>query len=617
MALIELKYCSYIGTNKSKTVVYDDIQHKIVSGTASNDVCTGLPPSVLYEHIVFDEVTGLSWKYTVYPNSVHPYAYVMSAPHQGAISKPVIENVAVTPATPPQSNGVVEVTASTFMPPLRYKLDTGSWQSSNVFTGVAAGVHTITVSDSVYGTSLDNAVSQEVTVGPIGDVKITAVDVVDATTEEGGMITITATTSSHPIYYSIDGGNTWDWRNIYADLAPGTYHVFARDNGGAVDSRTVYVHQPFAVAIEPYINVPEVNALRFVFPVAPGFGGLLHLQERHAGFYQKPYFLPVQQSDPTVLQIQSSYETNTLEVRALDNTLVHTFTAEKKSDNLGQEVTVNGVLAAAGSMQTKMFFPGTIGLPDVVREGNLVRITGTVNMDGVYNISEVVPNPKVDFPYFLINIGYKATGPNASCTAQFLDAVLPYEAYEFAIDWTAVPPGRYNLLLKGVLMEDTYTAYGEPIDLRPSWPYTVLLSYKNIDNNYGIDYTTGLEHVIRFAGKFFERTNSGQKETHRDSKNRLVKVSAWKQRQVKLEAWRLPPWVHERLELAFDHDYFTINGVEYQTGEDYDWTYHEDYSLVDGEITVTQVNDYFNENSDDSGDVDSGYLRVNEGYLKI
>lgn len=609
MALIELNYCSNIGVNRAKTVIYDDVMHKVVSGSADSiPSCVGqVSPQVLYEHVYYDAVSGQSWLFSVHPAFSHPYAYVLSAPVQ-YVPKPVIDSINVTPATPPQKNGVVEVVASGGSPPFQYRLNNGNYQSSNVFTGLAPGEYVVTVRDSLF-----NSVSEEAAVGPIGDVKITNIDVVDATAEEGGIITITATASEHPIYYSIDGGNTWDWRNIYADLAPGSYRVFARDDTGAVDSMTVYVHQPFVSVAEPFIGIPEVNALRFVFPSAKGFAGLLHAQEVHPGFYQKPYFLPVQQSDPTVIQIQSSYDSNVLEVRSLDGLLVHTFSATKKSSNLGQEVTASAVLEAFGSGKTKMLFNRfEDAMPEAAKVGGLVRIGNTTHMNGVYTVAEVVAPT-----YLVVNMPYLGTGPNATCKATFLDSVLPYEVCEFEIDWNEVLPGKYKLIMKGSMDGSTYEATSEPIDLRPSHKGTVLVSWKNIDNNYGIDYTTGIEHVIRFAGKFFERTSAGQKETHRDSKNRLIKVSAWKQRRVKLEAWRLPPWVHERLELAFDHDYFTVNGVEYQTGEDYDWTYYEDYSLVDGEIMVTQVNDYFNENSDDSGDVDTGYLRVNEGYLKI
>ncbi len=64
-----------------------------------------------------------------------------------------ITNVAVTaPTCIPGSTGTITVTASGGAPPYQYKMDNGSFSSSNIFTGLAEGVYTITVQDAVNAT---------------------------------------------------------------------------------------------------------------------------------------------------------------------------------------------------------------------------------------------------------------------------------------------------------------------------------------------------------------------------------------------------------------------------------------------------------------------------------
>jgi hypothetical protein len=64
-----------------------------------------------------------------------------------ASNAPVIQNITTTNANCNQDDGTITVIATGGQPPLMYILDGGTPQSSNVFTGVAGGPHTIAVVD--------------------------------------------------------------------------------------------------------------------------------------------------------------------------------------------------------------------------------------------------------------------------------------------------------------------------------------------------------------------------------------------------------------------------------------------------------------------------------------
>jgi hypothetical protein len=62
----------------------------------------------------------------------------------------------------------------------------------------------------------------------------------------------------------------------------------------------------------------------------------------------------------------------------------------------------------------------------------------------------------------------------------------------------------------------------------------------------------------------------------------------------------LPPYLHEKLAVAFDCDLVKVNGVEYQSNDSYsDPSYIDRYVLANSSIKLEQVNWLGAYNSDD------------------
>ncbi len=133
-----------------------------------------------------------------------------------------IASVSNTDATCSQANGVITINATG--PNLQYSINTGAtFQSSNVFQNVSAGIYNIVVRDSVVTTCEANTThTLNGTDGPV----ISAVNTSDSTTfaANEGIITILATGPAG-LKYSLDAGLNYSTTNTFSNLGIGTYNI--------------------------------------------------------------------------------------------------------------------------------------------------------------------------------------------------------------------------------------------------------------------------------------------------------------------------------------------------------------------------------------------------------
>lgn len=169
----------------------------------------------------------------------------------------------------------------------------------------------------------------------------------------------------------------------------------------------------------------------------------------------------------------------------------------------------------------------------------------------------------------------------------FTDPITVHEAY---INLNDVPDGRYYV--KIAVSDPVFTpltAISEPFSLKEFHPNTTLLTYRHSRNKFDIVYSTNLEHVIRVESKFYKRQPVSSRSVYRSCNNELVKLASSHQRKFLLETFRLPPYLHEKLTLVLDHDHLYLNNLPYQTEEDYEFEYSDNYSLSNGSVKVEQV----------------------------
>lgn len=131
-------------------------------------------------------------------------------------------------------NGTITANGNGGVAPRQYSINGITFQAGNVFTGLAAGVYTVTVMDAVGCTNIT-----AVTVASTGGPTATATSVAATCNNSNGSITITGTGTA-PFQYSING-TTFQVSNTFTGLAAGTYVALVRDAAGCIGGVSITV----------------------------------------------------------------------------------------------------------------------------------------------------------------------------------------------------------------------------------------------------------------------------------------------------------------------------------------------------------------------------------------
>ncbi|RYY64640.1 MAG: T9SS type B sorting domain-containing protein, partial [Chitinophagaceae bacterium] len=165
-----------------------------------------------------------------------------------------IVDVTIPTSTPPTAtaastpsgcvaNGTITVTAAGGTGPYTYALDGGATQSGNVFNAVAAGPHTVVVTDSKSCSST----AVPVTVAGSPAPTATATSTPSGCSPVNGTITVTTQTGSAPFTYALDGG-AFGASNVFNGVASGAHSVQVKDNNGCTVAVNVTVGATPAIA---------------------------------------------------------------------------------------------------------------------------------------------------------------------------------------------------------------------------------------------------------------------------------------------------------------------------------------------------------------------------------
>jgi hypothetical protein len=153
------------------------------------------------------------------------------------ITNPVtLSAVTTLTSCPGVSNGSITVNATNATNPIQYSINNGLFQSSNVFTGLAAGTYSIK--------TLDGNGCQNLTFVTVNDgTGITATVVQTPVTCSGannGILTITNPTGTGPYQYALDAG-AYQGGNVFTGVTQGLHTVKVKDATGCIYTTTITV----------------------------------------------------------------------------------------------------------------------------------------------------------------------------------------------------------------------------------------------------------------------------------------------------------------------------------------------------------------------------------------
>lgn len=146
---------------------------------------------------------------------------------------PIKTSAAVTNATCGNNDGRIVETVTSGTPPYQYSIDGVNFQSSNIFSTVPAGKHTIIVKDAAGLLKMDTATVMD------NCPTLTAISTA-ATCGNSGSITAAVAKGVAPFQFSIDGVN-YQGSNSFAGVAAGNYTVAVKDASGNSSSTAVSV----------------------------------------------------------------------------------------------------------------------------------------------------------------------------------------------------------------------------------------------------------------------------------------------------------------------------------------------------------------------------------------
>jgi uncharacterized repeat protein (TIGR01451 family) len=132
------------------------------------------------------------------------------------------------------STGQIEVTPSTGTPPYQYKINTGTWQTSNLFVGLAAGLYKIYVQDSLG--LIDS--SQLLTLTQPTVAAITAIAVTPPSCGGlcDGSFQVSASGGTPPYKFAFwPPPYIFNTNGLFTSVCPGTHSILIEDNNGCID----------------------------------------------------------------------------------------------------------------------------------------------------------------------------------------------------------------------------------------------------------------------------------------------------------------------------------------------------------------------------------------------
>jgi hypothetical protein len=198
-------------------VTYTLFNGTVQIATNNTGVFTGLSPNITYTIVATINLSCSGAQATT--------TFIVPGPTVSA---------AVTNTSCGNNTGTITATA-TGAAPLTYSIDGTNFQAGAVFSGLGAGVYTVTVKDA-------NGCKSTVTAtvlnsnGPLVSFSSTNADCGN----NNGTITATVTGGTAPYTYSIDGV-TFQSSNIFIGLTGGTYTLTVKDNNGCINAVAVTI----------------------------------------------------------------------------------------------------------------------------------------------------------------------------------------------------------------------------------------------------------------------------------------------------------------------------------------------------------------------------------------
>jgi hypothetical protein len=455
----------------------------------------------------------------------------------------------------------------------------------------------------------------------------------DVTVAGGSDGTITVSVSGGSGSYTVSWADDPTTSLFRSNLPKGTYTVTITDTITAeVVTLIIDVEEPeIVLRVGTFFDVPMMNSMRWVVNPVKNHDNISTFQNTRNTLFRDmvyPGFRCTDYAEKRIIgdlhteQWWSDYPMHSVDMFDYHtNEVVRSFgSGFLKEKNVGIPISASIVLRNDfGNLgRSRVYFQsGMLALP--LQVGDYFEVTNNLDgMDGTYAIVDIQIDPTLNYQYLVINKSYTAPTPNSNATGIFQENRTDYDVYEINIDFSGLPEGEYYVRIQAIDdLNNEQRAITEPQELRLTQPKTVLLEYRNTDNSFDMTWQTGIICMMRIPGVLFEEQTGGTRSVSRESDYSLRKVSAKKTHILTFNTYMLPPWLHVKLGVIFDLDFWYLNKVEYQTEEDYEKPkYIDQYKLANSSIDIEEVQFFRKTNSRGVSVLDGGFITHEQGYIK-
>lgn len=301
----------------------------------------------------------------------------------------------------------------------------------------------------------------------------------------------------------------WQTSNTFTGQANGDYTVYVRDQFGCKIQKDYTVDN--IGTLDAFLYVSEANSLSLVEQqtidyedVHPNDLNRFSCQQLNGIKYGGEVIF--KDTDLITIQFKSNFDTHVAKLRH-ENGTQDDLPVVKKSNNLGRFLALGCI--------TYVYDTGLIGI--YFTTGNIYDNLGVIT--GAHELNGNIPYfAKIGQQVEVVGLGFKeivdivldednnrkviiiednATGGLGNGIIRSYYNLLPYEIYEFTVDFNAVNAGLYDVLLTCTSANyDDVNYVSENIIVKEDVSDCLHIIYYN-DNNRDIFYSYGIEHLIR------------------------------------------------------------------------------------------------------------------------
>jgi hypothetical protein len=419
--------------------------------------------------------------------------------------------------------------------------------------------------------------------------------------------------------YSLDDV-VYQTSNIFTGQTNGSYTIYVKDNFNCVVSKNYEVTD--SGTREPYLFISKANSLIFAENETVDDCTVFRNDENSLANQSLADVVYCAENvyrtcDSITLQFKSNYDNPQAYIRFEDGSSNQALTLIKKTLNLNKFQYLDTWYYEYAPGKTGLYFlsgdtydgaglpNGTFNLngnlPDFAIIGQII----TIDVIGTFVIQDIVFDSSIQKKAIIID--YTFVGLPFETRVKSIYDILPFEVYEFSIDWSVYGVGLYDvLIINDDTLNGTVEHLSENIAIQETIEKHLAIRYFN-ENNRDIFYKFGIENFIRLPFIRIEAiTIQDDKINITDLTSTLVDSSVTNGNTFYFDA--VSQKVMRQLIIALSCENVFINGVGYIKNGEIESTNIEGTNLY--EVTAEMINTNINYTNNRQGQ--TGY---NSDYI--